>query len=387
MEEHENLLQKQREFLLRNDLIQSINKQNENKKHEYDVEDLIYDKKKKRYFHDNPFKLKEEEKKEEKVDDYDIQKLINSVKINAERKIRNSKDDAKIIVSFDGKAQIYNIKEKTVKKCDELLQNYKPFSVLVNIDNDVIFSCGGVNKSLYNEPRIDECFYYTYDIDLKTEHNPINVRRLEFSRSHHTAIKIDRKKIFVAGGYDQPYTYYSHCEIVDLDNPNMLIRCGHMQRTRYFHTSNLITTNSIIICGGRNNKHYHNTSEIYNTELGEWKEGPLMNQPRSHHSSVVLNDSRLMIFGGCSNESLQMSKSSNSTEFYDHREGKFQMGPQLPTPRFGHFSTLLNDGNVLLGGCGEIDSDTKTTKIFDPKQNKFQDGLNLEYDFKFGSVL
>lgn len=364
-----------------------------------------------RYWIDNAFKIEEkkikieesQQEEERKVNVKDIDKFMEDCRKIAEenerekRKQINTEKGKKTIISFNGKTQIYNLNTNTFKESDFVLKNYKPSSVLVNIDNDVIFSCGGVNKELFGEPSIDDCFYYDYNLDPSSSssspsQNVIKLPPLRFSRSHHTATKINGNKVLVAGGYDQPYTYYASFQIIDLQNRNS-IECGNMKESRTHHTSNIATSSSgediVWICGGMNSK-YHKTTEYYYPTTGKFFLGPEMNLTRSYHSATVLEDGRLMIFGGTSREPFMGCKSAISTEFLDVREGKFVNGPLMKTRRFGHFSILLPNGNVLLGGNGlDNDKSTKSTDIFNPIANKFENsiGPQLIYDYKYGCIL
>lgn len=361
--------------------------------------------KKLRYFNCQPIKVNKKKKvtfKDTEVEEEgevminDISELLNSAKRtvenNKERKKRNADKNEKIIVSFDGRCQIYNADKNIFRDCEGIIKNYKPSSILVNVDNDIIFSCGGINKNLINEPRIDECFYYDYDLDFdcKKQENfkIVDVHRLTDSRSSHSATKLNGKKILVAGGWINRHTYFNDSQIIDLDNPQVLIKCGKMNECRTFHTSNLIG-DAVLVCGGMCRREVK-TTEMFYVEIGEFIKQCDMNKNRSYHSATVLNDGRLMVMGGTSTDPFFISDSPTSTEYFDVREGKFKIGPSMKTRRFGHFSTLLKNGKVLLGGCGRDNvPSTKSTEIFDPIANKFEDSVtpDLLYEFKNGSVI
>mmetsp|Transcript_7680 Transcript_7680/g.8384 ORF Transcript_7680/g.8384 Transcript_7680/m.8384 type:complete len:356 (-) Transcript_7680:842-1909(-) len=130
---------------------------------------------------------------------------------------------------------------------------------------------------------------------------------------------------------------------------------------RFMHASELVGR-KIVVHGGRDNEEVFNDLWIFNTDSFVWMQprsagfGPT---PRYGHTLTLTADGRLIVFGGCS-----IDDASGGIPRYndDIRQldtdtmvwTRPRVSGHVPTGRYGHTSTLLSDGRILLfGGWGK----------------------------------
>lgn len=115
------------------------------------------------------------------------------------------------------------------------------------------------------------------------------------------------------------------------------------------------------------------------------------------YAVTTLKDGRLFVSGGAPrNDSDYVASKhhnqafvANRTWLYDPRNKKVIEGPQLINPRYGHTSTLLEDGRVLITGGGLTLSgiDLRESEIFDPKKNQLVSAGSLSKPRSHHAVL
>jgi N-acetylneuraminic acid mutarotase len=93
-----------------------------------------------------------------------------------------------------------------------------------------------------------------------------------------------------------------------------------------------------------------------------------MTTSRSYHGATLLSDGRVLVTGG--GHGFDAGPLIEKTaEIYDPRTGTWQFTDHMANARYGHTSTLLSDGRVLItGGAGrggDCDS-TVTAELYDP---------------------
>ncbi|MGE3172545.1 MAG: Kelch repeat-containing protein [Planctomycetota bacterium] len=97
------------------------------------------------------------------------------------------------------------------------------------------------------------------------------------------------------------------------------------------------------------------TCELFDPTTLTFSIGPLMSTPRAGHGMTLLQDGRVLITGGISdwtNAAVQfttrLNTAQDTAELYDPVAGTMTPMPNMAAKRFGHSSTLLPDGRVLL---------------------------------------
>lgn len=108
---------------------------------------------------------------------------------------------------------------------------------------------------------------------------------------------------------------------------------------------------------------------VVGTSPGAWLASGSMITPRGYHTATLLADGRVLVVGGVAVDETTGPEPTRSVEFYDPRTGAWTSTERLPTPRWYHTATRLEDGTVLVVGGAEnlIDSPaTDRADIFDP---------------------
>jgi len=225
---------------------------------------------------------------------------------------------------------------------------------------------------------------------------------------------------FVCGGYSFLDTEgaLTECErfIFNKQFNRIEVKVDHMINPRYQHTCNLMTTGNILIIGGRSDTNPPNKSAVISpNEMGfisgrdiKFRHFPFSIIPRFGHTSVLTRNGFLYVFGGKmsnnndvltvekvqtrehkpkfeqinatmpnarsehtavylkNNKILLIGGDSNpyTTDLFDVETETFEEGPRLLYPRANHFSFILDDGNVLIGGGDRFENDEKMSDMF-----------------------
>ena len=135
-----------------------------------------------------------------------------------------------------------------------------------------------------------------------------------------------------------------------------------------------VINGSPMVCGGYKHNGFpkvESSCYSHDKELNIWKQHATMNQARYLHASVVIDNSLWVTGGGYqAGNGLDTFK---STEFV-HGNGTVTMGPDLPTPRYGHCIVTLQDGKVMVIGG---DPTYQDVLVFDQSNNGFTSGPSL----------
>jgi hypothetical protein len=86
------------------------------------------------------------------------------------------------------------------------------------------------------------------------------------------------------------------------------------------------------------------------------------------HSSTLLTDGRVLVAGGLNSAD---SGFVSSAELYDPKTGKFTATGSMSVPRGIHTATLLSDGRVLVVGGDDGHDGLSSAELYDPKKGTF----------------
>lgn len=140
----------------------------------------------------------------------------------------------------------------------------------------------------------------------------------------------------------------------------------------------------VVMHGGWNGEEVLNDTWIFNTESFSWMQpktagfGPTA---RYGHTMTLTQDGRLLIVGGCSiDETTGVPKYNDDIRLLDTDTmvwSRPRIGGHIPTGRYGHSSTLMENGMLVVyggwgkGGCQSRDlindSRAYTAQILDTK--------------------
>src|SRR5262245_13556231 len=119
---------------------------------------------------------------------------------------------------------------------------------------------------------------------------------------------------------------------------------GNLRIGRSNHTATLLRNGKVLIAGGATAGGYvSNSSELYDPETGKWSETGSLNRPRVVHTATLLPDGRVLVAGG--------NTTSDPAELYDPDTGTWSEAGALNEAHSGwETATLLPNGTVLLLG-------------------------------------
>jgi N-acetylneuraminic acid mutarotase len=127
-----------------------------------------------------------------------------------------------------------------------------------------------------------------------------------------------------------------------------------MGEARAGHTATLLRDGRVLVAGGAidpDGDHVLASAEVYDPRSGSWVATGKMSVARSRHSATLLADGTVLVAAGIGTFVNPVdSRSLAAAELYDPRSGRWSTVPKLAAARFGHTSTLLRNGNVLVVG-------------------------------------
>jgi len=187
---------------------------------------------------------------------------------------------------------------------------------------------------------------------------------LQATRLSHTATLLATGKVLVAGGY-----FNNSAEIYDPDAGNWT-PANAMSVRRELHTATLLSSGKVLAVGGvdfgLNPAETLMSSDLFDPGTNTWAPTGSLNQERFGHSSTLLNDGRVLVAGGAGQS--QPENSLNSAELYDPATGMWAPTGNMNVPRYHHQATMLQNGTVMVTG-GQSNSSIHLTEVevYDPQ--------------------
>jgi large repetitive protein len=135
-----------------------------------------------------------------------------------------------------------------------------------------------------------------------------------------------------------------------------------------FTLSQLIDGN-VLVAGGDNGSGPVSGMEKFDLLTEAFQYIGSLNAARKAHAASVLKDGRVLITGGSAVAPDGSTIALTSTEIYDPNSTFLSPGPMLKAARYGHSSTTLIDGTVLLAGGNNGSADLASLEVFDPVAN------------------
>ena len=230
-----------------------------------------------------------------------------------------------------------------------------------------IFICGGQNS----QDVLSSCELFNVKNQTFTKIGNMYAERL----GHASVLLKDNRVLIIGGSYTDVF-----CEIYNPTTNTFTLCQSGLINDRASFSANLLPDGKVIVFGGfvlgglgeEEDVNSLQSTEIYNPTTDSFSYGPKMRVKRFGHASTTLLDGRILITGGGD----ENRRSSTSTEIYDPSTDTFVDGPKMLIPRKFHSSSLLDDGRVLVSG-GMIDDAERTTEIYDPTTNSFTMGPDL----------
>ena len=141
-----------------------------------------------------------------------------------------------------------------------------------------------------------------------------------------------------------------------------------MSTPRNGHTATLLKDGRVLVAGGSDGRHALATVELFDPRTGAWQTAAEMAHPRVNHRAALLPDGRVLVAGGQSTDAAPGAAALASAEVYDPGANAWMAVGSLHQARSTGFTmNSLRDGHVLLVGGVGATGILAETEIFDAR--------------------
>lgn len=194
-------------------------------------------------------------------------------------------------------------------------------------------------------------------------------------RYQHTATLLttgpNAGSVLITGGIDSNVTNPALLSSAELYDPatNTFQPAGNMTVGRRNHAAVSLTNGDVLIVGGSNGA--PKVAEVYSASNGSFHAtSGLMVVWRFLPTATLLPSGKVLIVGGVDATPATAGPVS-SAELYDPATGKFTATTSMAFTRFDHFSILLPNGKVWVGGNGDEFNPISQYEEYDPAIGTF----------------
>src|SRR6266567_2437077 len=173
---------------------------------------------------------------------------------------------------------------------------------------------------------------------------------LNTSHTGHTATLLPNGKVLVTAGWSGFFPVKS-AELYDPDTGTWTIT-GSLIAARYWHTATLLQNGKVLVAAGSDDGDLFTalaSAELYDPGTGTWSKTASLSDPRVLHTATLLQNGKVLVADGYGG---YVYGESDSEELYDSTTGEWTQTGSVKTLRYGHTSTLLPNGNVVVSGGG-----------------------------------
>jgi hypothetical protein len=194
------------------------------------------------------------------------------------------------------------------------------------------------------------------------------------SRAEATATLLPNGKVLIAGGISGGYSFIptASAELYD-PSSGTFAPTGSMAVPRFAHSATLLPNGDVLIAGGDTALGTFGTAtaELYDPTSGTFSPTGSMSVSRWRHTATVLPNGKVLVAGGFG----AGADARTSAELYDPTSGTFSPTGAMTTARETQTATLLANGQVLIAGGENTDSGSysplASAELYDPVTGLF----------------
>ncbi|MBI4312136.1 MAG: hypothetical protein HY681_10195 [Chloroflexi bacterium] len=193
------------------------------------------------------------------------------------------------------------------------------------------------------------------------------------ARAVHTATLLKSGLVLITGGVGLDGGRLASAELYDPVS-GTFSPTGNLVVARSYHSATLLPDGTVLIAGGYTGEVVNAAAEIYDPVTETFVTTGTMTRARNQLRAVLLPNGLVLIVGGYWNSDPAVPDFS---ELYDSTSGEFAatIGAS-PVIEYGHTTTLLGEGQVLIVGGQTHHHDYDRPFLYDPATGSFIEGTS-----------
>ena len=206
------------------------------------------------------------------------------------------------------------------------------------------------------------------------------------------AVLLNNGKVFICGGKIEEDALDS-CFFFDVENNTLTDATFALVNKVSEHSVSLLKNGHVLLAGGVIEREEREEEEeeqsdmiedtlIYDISNGVNNSGPSLLTTRRAHTATTLPDGEIFIFGG---ENLNDNNVDSSSEYVNLDKDKYDLFHNGPSSidfsgKSYHFSVLLPDGRVFIGGEDNFNTDLVTLIYTQKPKRSLEQGKTLQFE-------
>jgi hypothetical protein len=264
---------------------------------------------------------------------------------------------------------------------DQMVSTRQKHAAAILPDGRVLIA-GGYNNRFLNTAELFDPATGKFSINLQTIYNTatgettIKQGNIFKPFASGAVATLPSGKLLLVGGYDGT-SFLSTAVIYDPFSGQFNLTSGSMTAARQEAAATVLKDKTVLVTGGFSGAILDST-EIYDSSSGAFKDAPGMESTRYRHTSTLLADGRVLVAGGISgdfgdaaNTYLSLAELFYPINWSEGNAAQFTNTGSMITARAGHTATLLADGKVLIVGGTDGSFVLNTAELYDPSKEEF----------------
>ena len=217
---------------------------------------------------------------------------------------------------------------------------------------------------------------YSQVVDMRSTESCSNLDSYPLKLSAATGGLVNGDPLICGGRIGSSFVFYIQSSCYKYErSSNEWTLIANMNNKRVFHSSAL-TTKGIFVTGGNNENNDRLDSTEYVSTDGVVTDGPKLPAARSEHCMVTLHDGKVMVIGGYPSSNLK------SMIIFDPEDNTFDDGPDLNDNRDNAGCTIFRstkhkNRNVVLAAGGWRQSTAEILDYTNPNANAWEESKHI----------